>query len=251
MKKLLFILSLAFMVSALTAQGELSPKLKKQFYQAFVNNSIPMWEDALQQLVSVHKSAQSPATLLELAVASYGLVGVCMGNQNEEKAKLYLGQSEKYAKAALKIKEDWPEAHALLGGIYGFKIAFAPMKGMWLGPKSDKHVAKAMKMDPNSIRAWYQKASSYFHTPAMFGGNVAKSVEHYAKAVSLYEAKDCLDDNWEYLDALAWLGQAYHKNGQIPEAKAIYEKALKLEPNFGWVKFALLPALSAKQEGGR
>jgi cytochrome c-type biogenesis protein CcmH/NrfG len=41
---------------------------------------------------------------------------------------------------------------------------------------------------------------------------------------------------------MAFLGQAYVRSGQLSKAVAVYEKALKTEPSFGWVKHTLLPA---------
>lgn len=128
-----------------------------------------------------------------------------------------------------------------MSGILGFKIAFAPMKGMWLGPRSNSHLSKAMKNDKTNAQAWKQKGNSLLHTPAAFGGDVKKSIKHYVRAIELYESQGDLTNNWEYIDALAWLGQAYHKDGQLEKAKSTYSKALEQEPNAGWVKYVLLP----------
>ena len=63
---------------------------------------------------------------------------------------------------------------------------------------------------------------------------------------ALRRARDAGDDLLghvgDYLDALAFQGQAYVKNGDTGKAIAAYEKALKAEPSFSWVRDNLLPA---------
>ena len=76
----------------------------------------------------------------------------------------------------------------------------------------------------------------------MWGGDLDEAIAAYEKAIQLYESNPAaLQFNWMYLDTMAFLGQALAKKGQSEKAIAIYEKALKAEPEFGWVKFVLLP----------
>ena len=35
--------------------------------------------------------------------------------------------------------------------------------------------------------------------------------------------------------------------GQLHKAREAFEKALEVDPDFGWVKYALLPSLEAKE----
>ena len=84
----------------------------------------------------------------------------------------------------------------------------------------------------------------------MWGGDIKEAIESYEKCVQLYEANPAaLTSNWMYLDALAFQGQAYLKNGDTGKAIATFEKALQAEPEFGWVKFTLLPKAKTKSEG--
>ena len=76
----------------------------------------------------------------------------------------------------------------------------------------------------------------------MFGGDIHEAIKHYEHAIQLYEENDLTND-WIYLDALAWLGIAYSKTDQLEKAKATFEKALSVEPEFTWVKNNLLPNL--------
>lgn len=116
------------------------------------------------------------------------------------------------------------------------------MQGMFLGSKSSGLADKAIDLSPASPFVWKVYANSKFFTPEMFGGDLKEAIESYEKSVALYEASPTkLKSNWYYLDALAFLGQAYAKNGENGKAIATYEKAISVEPEFGWVKYRLLP----------
>jgi tetratricopeptide (TPR) repeat protein len=179
-----------------------------------------------------------------LAKARFGAVGACFAHQEESQAKKWLKAAEKDLKGLLKSREDWAEAHALLAGVYGMQIALSPMKGMFLGPKSSRHIEQALSIDPDNALAHYQQGSSLYNTPAMFGGDVEKAIRHLERARILYEQQSD-GYNWEYLNTLAMLGQAYHYQDRYQDARRVYEEALQAAPAFGWVKNVLLPELKA------
>lgn len=81
----------------------------------------------------------------------------------------------------------------------------------------------------------------------MFGGNISEAIHCYKKGVKLYEKKPGDHKNeWQYINALAWLGNAYAKNEQYDKALKTYEKALEVEPGFNWVKYDLMKNLKEK-----
>ena len=123
-------------------------------------------------------------------------------------------------------------------------MAFAPMKGMFLGPKNIKHTELAIKYDDKLPAALEMKASSKLFTPEAFGGDIPEAVKLYSKTIELYELNpDDLVFDWNYINALAWLGIAHQKAGENTEALKIYNKALEVEPEFNWVKFVLIPSV--------
>ena len=89
---------------------------------------------------------------------------------------------------------------------------------------------------------WKIYANSKLFTPEMWGGDLKEAIQAFEKSIALYEANpNDLPFNWFYLDTLAFQGQAYLKDGQRAKAISTYEKALKVEPEFAWVKNVLLP----------
>jgi hypothetical protein len=49
-----------------------------------------------------------------------------------------------------------------------------------------------------------------------------------------------------YLEALTWMGRSQEKLENFDAALFSYRKVLSVEPDFGWVKYSLLPKLEEK-----
>lgn len=217
------------------------PDLEQIFYKAYCNSNVQLWQTGIQQLKQEYEQSKDPQILLALAQAETGLIGTYMGKQQMEKAEDITDEAEKHLEKALKSLDNNSDVHALYAGVLGFQIAFSPMKGMFLGSKSEKHIETAMNLEGENPIAWYEQGASYYHTPSMFGGDVGKAVECFEKAVRMHEKEAELDFNWQYLDALTWLGQAYLKHEQKDKAIATFKKCLEIAPDFQWVKWQLLP----------
>ena len=242
MKASFFLIYFSFSSFFLMAQQEPTTELEQLFHKAYCTNNIPLWEAGIQQLKATYQTSKDPLDLLAIAQAEYGLASSCMGNKEMEKAEKVVTAADDHLLEVLAQHKDNADANALYGGILGLQIGFSPFKGMWLGAKSGRYISTALKLEADNPIAWYQEGSSYYHTPSMFGGDLVKAEECYAKAVGIYEQKGgSLTYNWQYLNTLVWLGQAYLKNGKKEAAIATFKKCLTIAPNFGWVKHQLLP----------
>ena len=81
----------------------------------------------------------------------------------------------------------------------------------------------------------------------MFGGSKTKAIHYYLKAQEIMEnSPKYTTKNWNYLNLLVTIAQAYQKTDNLNKAKAYYEKILNIEPEFAWVKNELYPQLLAK-----
>jgi tetratricopeptide (TPR) repeat protein len=152
----------------------------------------------------------------------------------------WVKRASQHTEALLDAQPEHAEAKALLAGIYGMRIALKPIKGMVLGPRSSRLLDQALELNPNCALAYYHRGTSAYNTPEQWGGSKEAALAAFQRAQQLYE-KGNTQQNWEYLNALAWLGISYHALGQYQEAQEIYQQALETAPDFGWVKFVLLP----------
>ena len=226
--------------------GQEFQEIKKQSYQAYLNNSIAAWE-AIEKDVKKRYSAHplNMHQLYQLTWVQYGMLNTCLANQAEEVFEESIDEAKSNADEMLEANEKWAAAHALKASLLSLEMGFSMAKGMLLGPKSASHIEKAIHYNANEPLGWVQKGGSKLHTPKMFGGSTEKAIKAYKEAIRLYE-KDSLKSqtNWLYINTLAWLGNAYAMNEDYKNAMQTYQKALRVEPEFGWVKHRLMKKLA-------
>lgn len=234
--KFLFLIT-ALLIAIVSAVGQDLSKVEQQFYTAYITNSSTAWKVTLQQL---EQSEDEPTQLL-LAKGYYAAAGTAMGNQDEDLAGDLLDKAAILTKKLLKKNSELAEANALLSSVYGMKIGLSPIKGMLLGSKSNNAAQKGIDLAPDNEFTNFVKGNNLFYTPATFGGDLKKSLDFLEKAKSIFEKKE-RTNTWEYMTTMALLGQAYHKLKNYDKAESIYNAALEIAPNFGYVKYYLLPA---------
>ena len=237
------ILLLAGLVAGLPAQ-DAEATLKPLFFEAYVTSDLAKWQSGITQLeAAVNLHPDDDRRRDARALAQYGAVSACFATGEERTARRLLGQAEQHVKKLLRRDDEVAAYHALIAGIYGMQIALSPMKGMFLGPKNNRHVDRALALDPQCSDGHYQRGASLLNTPAMWGGDVGEAAVALEKACRLYEGEGVVRD-WRYLNALAMLGQAYQESGRPEAARDTYHKALAIAPEFGWVKEVLLPEIA-------
>ncbi len=212
-------------------------------YQGYVMNSATLQKEAVATLQAAYEAdKKNTEALYQLFEAQYVLLNCTMATKDEELFDEYVDDAVKNGKKLLDDATYAARANALLSAIYGYKIAYSPMKGMFLGGSSSSMSEKAIELAANDPVAWLKFGSNRYNTPEMWGGNKEEALQSFEKAVALFEANpETLSTNFHYLDALAWLGIAYRNAGELEKAVATFEKAIAHEPNFGWVKHSLLP----------
>lgn len=229
------------------AQGNFDAcELAERETRCFVFNSETLWTELISDLESDPNFENDESLQYAWVKCQYGLAGVYMATYDTEKGAPVVAKAVEMNQRLLKKNNKNADYHAMLSALYGLQIGFSPMKGMFLGAKSDKHINKAVDLEPENGFAWLQKGMSYFHTPSMFGGDKGEAVKCFRKATELLEHKGDLSSNWQWLEAMTWLGQAYAETNQLTVAKTTYERALEEFPDFAWIKMALLPSLNKK-----
>lgn len=241
MKNLMGVI-LLFLAFNLHAQ-DATTKAMYQAYLANDANSFQEWKKAVQQRQQeLRKNTTDPTLNYALLLAQFGLLNATMKTKDEDLFDDYYDASLETVETITDADKKRAEPYAIQSAIYGLKMAYSPLQGMILGSKSSSLIEKAKKLNSSSPLVWKIYANSKFFTPEMWGGDIKEAIQAYEKSIALYEAKpDELRLNWHYLDALAFQGQAYLKDGQRAKAISTYEKALMVEPEFAWVKNVLLP----------
>ena len=233
--------SITFIVLlSLPTLAQISPEVQQLFYRGYLTASKAPWEQAVEKIEN-DGSLDEFKKLTALTEAQTGLLVYALANQDEDTYDAIADDLEENLETLLEHNKADARSLAKMAQLNGATMAFNNWKAMYLGPQSEKLVDRALEADPESPEAWMQRGASRLFTPEMFGGDVDEAVAAFEKAVQHYEAQPDHTTNWRYLDALAWLGQAYQKANRSADAADTYTKALEVEPDFGWVKYKLLP----------
>lgn len=189
-------------------------------------------------------AAEDPADYNK-AYANYRLsiMAGLTGQQDQAVQALDLAQS---TLEQLTAAQPEAESLALLSSVYGMQIGNNPLKGALYGPKSNKAIQQATKLDPANPRVALIKAISAYNTPAAFGGSKQSAIDLSSKAIELY-AQPCQQLCWGHAEAYTWRGLAKQELGDKAGAIADWTKAIKVEPSYGWARFLLTQQQSYSQ----
>ncbi|MDZ7870679.1 MAG: hypothetical protein U5L02_16015 [Rheinheimera sp.] len=127
------------------------------------------------------------------------------------------------------------EALALLALTRGMQAGYSPIKGMYYGQLSSKALATATALQPQNPRVTLSAAILAYQTPTLFGGDKKAALSHANAAISAFAAP-CQDICWGEAEAYVWRGLAKKAEGDLSGAKADWQQALQLAPDYGWAK---------------
>ncbi len=216
--------------------------IRKITYNAYLSGVMNIWEQGIRQAKEQYIGSKNQDDRFELALTLYGVLNATMKDKDKDIFEKYVDVTVDHLESMIESKYKLAECKALLSAIYGLKIAYTPWMGMFYGPKSDILIEDAMEIDSRSPLVQKLYGNSKYFTPEMWGGNPDDAILAYREAIRLFEEGDISND-WLYLDTFAWLGSAMSKQGDKEKAREVFTRALELEPDYNWVKYALLPDL--------
>ena len=210
--------------------------------------------DSLRQARALFKQAVGGPAHRALAHYYAALADYRLANQlpddAEDRREHVLTDAIDHLEAATEQAPTMADAWALLAGCYGQMIGLHPMRGVYLGPKSSNAMEKARTLAPTNPRVWIISGTQEYFTPRLFGGDKEQALRAFEKAVRLAEQEtsdDPLAPSWGHAEAYAWIGIAHMNAERYPEARAAFQNALDVNPDYGWVNAVLLPKLNEKR----
>jgi tetratricopeptide (TPR) repeat protein len=218
-------------------------QLQNQIYRSFVRGDVPLWERTIGEFEQLYRVRQEPAVLYDLLLARYGFIAFSMENE-PAKARAQLDKAEKELEQLLRYTAYQSHAYAMQGAFLGFRISLRPVSAVILGPRSYSALNRAVEAGENNPVVWMEMGNSRFYTPSAFGGSKQQALEHYQRAVNLFEKNLPNNQRWLYLNTLVGLAKSFEMTSQKAQAVATYRKALTIEPEFKWVRDDLLPKIT-------
>jgi len=218
---------------------------KSDIYSAYINGNMNAWKNIIDQMkLQPYKTNEF---MLELTNYQYGYIGWSIGNNKNTEADKYLYLAEENIKILEKAMYKTSIVNSYKSAFYGFRISLNKLKAPFIGPKSLECAKLAMKQDDKNPFGFIQYGNCQLYMPIVFGGSKSEALENFKKAEQLMENNGLqLAEDWNYLSLLTLIGQSYLKLKNYRLAKVYYDKALKVEPRFLWLKNELYPELLRK-----
>lgn len=214
-------------------------------YSSYAAGKMSEWKHTIDSIEALKLKGNKE--LLDLVNYQYGYVGWCIGKKKSEEAEQYMSSAHAILKLLEQRKYNLSILYAYKAAFVGFSIGLATYKAPIIGPKSIQYAKKSISLDSTNCWGHMQLGNIAFYTPKVFGGSKTEAVKHYLKALRLMEKdKAYRVQNWNYLNLLATIINAYMDLNQYETARKYCVKALAVEPKFSWVKNNLYPKISEK-----
>jgi tetratricopeptide (TPR) repeat protein len=134
----------------------------------------------------------------------------------------------KDADKAISLNGKNADYYRVLGTLCGQVIPANPIMGaLAYGKRAKDALEQAIQMDPKSAGARVAHGVGFYYLPASFGGGPENAMKDYEEAIRL-DPKSA--------EAYLWMGIAYSKQHQVPQAREALKKSLQLDPDRLWTK---------------
>lgn len=230
----IIIMLLAFSFSAISAQYKLG------VYNAYINNQMDNWKSIIDKMELQQKKTDE--FLLELINYQYGYIGWCLNNNEKKQAKKYLKLGENNIDKLDKTSLYPSYVKSYKSALLGYSIGLNKLKAPFVGPKSVDAAKQSMIENPANPYGFIQYANAQFYMPSIFGGSKTEALKYYKQAQTIMEKdKAYLKNDWNYLNLLTNMAEAYTEIKEYEKAEQYYKHILGVEPNFLWIKDELYP----------
>ena len=187
------------------------------------------------------------------AMASTALVNI-LTDMEESNQKRTIMEHVDYAIDHLETTtlqdESFAEGWLLLSAAYGQKMEARPLRAVALSRKFNRAMSRARELEPDNPRVVLLRAITDYNLPRIVGGNKDRGLEGLYRAARLFEeevVEDPVLPSWGRDDTYARIGIVFMDRDNLEEARTAFERALEINPEFGWVKNTLLPTLEAME----
>ena len=218
---------------------------QKTIYKAYINSDATKWSTTIRN-IETNTPPTTTDQKLELVNFYYGYAGYLIAVRQNNLARKNITTAQKWIDRILTSTPKNSTALAYKGLFMGLEMSTNKTKSISLASQSLSAINKAYDSDPRNTLAIIAKANALYQAPAFFGGNKREAINFFLKAINQMETSKTADYNWTYLHTLITIAKAYEKQNRLQDAKLMYEKALRKEPNFALVKNNLYPAILIK-----
>lgn len=171
------------------------------------------------------------------AYLDWRLGSLHIGSGDQEAADASLKRGQATLESLVETTPEHAEAWALLASTIGMRIGISPItRGARYGAASSSAMDKALALAPNNPRVLLLDAIGELNTPSLFGGSKNRAFDKLNRALEIFAATGSGDYHWGEADAFVWRGIASQRAGETDAAAIDFERALAIEPRYGWAE---------------
>ena len=176
--------------------------------------------------------------------------GMSMGD-----LKTHLERAAADFEASIRQEGDFADGYAAAAGVYGWLAAFYRNDPAAMQERIEQFrrlLARALELEPDNPRALWVQAAPFLFLPPEQGGNIDRAIEIYRRMDELSQATSDAGSplpDWGKPEALMSLASA-HLNHSPPDLASASEEAhaaLRLQPEWSYVRDILVPKIEAAQ----
>ena len=245
--KYLFIIFLALIVVLLPVAAHPQSAERTAIYRSYIKGDMASWVPVMERIEN--ESNPSHGRQLELLEYYYGYTGYLISEDRLREARTYIDKGERLIDRILTYDPDNVAVQSLKGSFMAYGFAVNKLKAVVSGRESKRLIEESYRKAPDNVRAVAEMANVYYHAPAMFGRDRDKGAELYGRAAELIEKQGDTNNNWYYIHLLTVLALHFEETGDYARAGRIYEKLLRIEPDYVTVRDELYPEF-LKRSGG-
>ena len=157
--------------------------------------------------------------------------------------------------ASIRLKDDFADGYAAAAGVNGWLGAFDMSRNKSTEtPERIKKfwqlLARATELEPDNPRVLWVKAVPLLVLPPEKGGNLNGAIELYRRMDEVSKAKSDADSplpDWGKPEALMSLAYAHLQQSDLAAAREEAQAALRLQPEWSYVRDILVPQIEAAQ----
>lgn len=224
--------------------------VNKIIYNSYVYKDMNRWKSIIDSLqLENEKNILNISEKWELLNYQYGYIAWAISNKKEKKsdAEKYLAIAENNLEELEELIGKTPTINAYHSAFIAYDIGITPFKAPFIGLKSMKYGEMAVEEDSLNYFALIQYGNIMNYMPAAFGGSKSKALMYYLEAKKIMDEDPKLhQNNWLYMNLILTIADNYKNSKNYESTMKYYNVALKIHPDYPYVKDILIPSLEEK-----
>ncbi len=155
----------------------------------------------------------------------------------------WVDRSVELLSAAVEKREDFAEAHALLGTIYPSYYRLDRARAGSLGPLGDEHLIRAVELEPDNPRILAIQGLDFVYSPPRYGGDPDRGLEILGRAIERADGESRTESDprpgWGRGMIRLWTAQILASNGDTSRARSLLEEAMQIAPDLAGARTLL------------